>query len=81
MYNVTFPLNIVVFTQEIHDGKGGKDPFPMLLKKTKLPKKWKEKPGKFVLVNIVVPCTAEHVASTKFSFLLDNVTIVTLRLE
>lgn len=34
-----------IFTQEIHDGKGGKDPFPLLLKKTKLPKKWKEKPG------------------------------------
>lgn len=32
--------------QELHDGRGGKDPFPLLLKKTKLPKKWKEKPGK-----------------------------------
>ncbi|XP_052753824.1 EF-hand domain-containing protein 1-like [Galleria mellonella] len=33
--------------KELHDGKGGKDPFPLLLKKTKLPKKWKEKPVSF----------------------------------
>ncbi|XP_037964332.2 EF-hand domain-containing protein 1 isoform X1 [Plutella xylostella] len=33
--------------KEIHDGRGGKDPFPLLLKKTKLPKKWKEKPVDF----------------------------------
>ncbi|CAG5017885.1 unnamed protein product [Parnassius apollo] len=33
--------------KELHDGRGGKEPFPMLLKKTKLPKKWKEKPVSF----------------------------------
>ncbi|CAH2217983.1 jg22163, partial [Pararge aegeria aegeria] len=30
--------------KELHDGKGGKDPFPLLLKKRKLPKKWEERP-------------------------------------
>lgn len=34
--------------QELHDDRGGKDPFPLLLKKIKLPKKWKEKPGKLI---------------------------------
>ncbi|KAI8429918.1 hypothetical protein MSG28_000389 [Choristoneura fumiferana] len=33
--------------KELHDGRGGKDPFPLLLKKTKLPKMWKEKPVSF----------------------------------
>ncbi|KAL0850148.1 hypothetical protein ABMA28_012024 [Loxostege sticticalis] len=36
-----------LFTKELHDERGGKDPFPLLLKKTKLPKKWKEKPVSF----------------------------------
>ncbi|KAM3966804.1 EF-hand domain-containing protein 1 [Aphomia sociella] len=36
-----------IAVKELHDGKGGKDPFPLLLKKTKLPKKWKEKPVSF----------------------------------
>ncbi|KAJ0181205.1 hypothetical protein K1T71_003290 [Dendrolimus kikuchii] len=36
-----------VAIKELHDGRGGKDPFPLLLKKTKLPKKWKERPVSF----------------------------------
>ncbi|XP_028038206.1 EF-hand domain-containing protein 1-like [Bombyx mandarina] len=36
-----------IAVKELHDEKGGKDPFPLLLKKTKLPKKWKEKPVSF----------------------------------
>lgn len=43
------PKKIVFLMQELHENQAGKDPFPMLLKKTKLPKKWKEKPGKQVL--------------------------------
>ena len=31
---------------EIHSLNDGKDPFPLLLKRTKLPKNWKETPGK-----------------------------------
>lgn len=32
---------------EVHKANDGKDPFPRLLKKCKLPKNWKEVPGKF----------------------------------
>ncbi|XP_041973572.1 EF-hand domain-containing protein 1-like [Aricia agestis] len=33
--------------KQLHDGRGGKDPFPMLLTKRKVPKKWKERPVDF----------------------------------
>ncbi|CAG4922831.1 unnamed protein product [Colias eurytheme] len=33
--------------KELHDKAGGKDPFPLLLKKRKIPKKWKERPVNF----------------------------------
>ncbi|KAJ2946387.1 hypothetical protein O0L34_g12431 [Tuta absoluta] len=45
--------------KELHDGRGGKDPFPVLLKKMKLPKKWKEKPVTFP--SIVLETTEEEV--------------------
>ncbi|XP_049888061.1 EF-hand domain-containing protein 1-like, partial [Pectinophora gossypiella] len=45
--------------KELHDGQGGKDPFPLLLKKMKLPKKWKEKPVTFP--SIVMEISEEEV--------------------
>lgn len=33
---------------EIHELNDGKDPFPLLLRRTKLPKNWKEVPGKSI---------------------------------
>ncbi|CAH0600471.1 unnamed protein product [Chrysodeixis includens] len=51
--------------KEIHDGKGGKDPFPMLLKKTKLPKKWKEKPVTFP--STVLETTEEEVTTEYYA--------------
>ncbi|CAH2068628.1 unnamed protein product, partial [Iphiclides podalirius] len=48
-----------IAVKELHDGRGGKDPFPMLLKKMKLPKKWKEKPVSFP--SIVMETTEEEV--------------------
>ncbi|KAJ8734012.1 hypothetical protein PYW07_014563 [Mythimna separata] len=51
--------------KEIHDGKGGKDPFPLLLKKTKLPKKWKEKPVSFP--STVLETTEEEVTTEYYA--------------
>ncbi|XP_032516120.2 EF-hand domain-containing protein 1-like [Danaus plexippus] len=45
--------------KELHDGRGGKDPFPLLLKKRKLPKKWKERPVSFP--SIALEITDEEV--------------------
>ncbi|XP_022820957.1 EF-hand domain-containing protein 1-like [Spodoptera litura] len=54
-----------IAVKEIHDGKGGKDPFPMLLKKTKLPKKWKEKPVAFP--STVLETTEEEVTTEYYA--------------
>ncbi|KAH9634053.1 hypothetical protein HF086_001255 [Spodoptera exigua] len=51
--------------KEIHDGKGGKDPFPLLLRKTKLPKKWKEKPVAFP--STVLETTEEEVTTEYYA--------------
>ncbi|XP_053602029.1 EF-hand domain-containing protein 1-like [Plodia interpunctella] len=48
-----------IAVKELHDPRGGKDPFPLLLKKTKLPKKWKEKPVSFP--STVLETTEEEV--------------------
>ncbi|XP_068629097.1 EF-hand domain-containing protein 1-like [Battus philenor] len=48
-----------ISVKELHDPRGGKDPFPLLLKKMKLPKKWKEKPVSFP--SIVMETTEEEV--------------------
>ncbi|XP_045542556.1 EF-hand domain-containing protein 1 [Papilio machaon] len=48
-----------ISVKELHDARGGKDPFPMLLKKIKIPKKWKEKPVTFP--SIVMEMTEEEV--------------------
>ncbi|CAH4030789.1 unnamed protein product [Pieris brassicae] len=45
--------------KELHDEKGGKDPFPLLLKKRKVPKKWKERPVSFP--SIAMEITDEEV--------------------
>ncbi|XP_023949094.2 EF-hand domain-containing protein 1-like [Bicyclus anynana] len=45
--------------KELHDGKGGKDPFPLLLKKRKLPKNWKERPVSFP--SIALETTEEEI--------------------
>ncbi|XP_061712328.1 EF-hand domain-containing protein 1-like [Cydia pomonella] len=45
--------------KELHDGRGGKEPFPLLLKKRKLPKKWNERPVSFP--SIVMEVTDEEV--------------------
>ncbi|XP_047523227.1 EF-hand domain-containing protein 1-like [Pieris napi] len=45
--------------KELHDERGGKDPFPLLLKKRKVPKKWKERPVSFP--SIAMEITDEEV--------------------
>ncbi|XP_050673267.1 EF-hand domain-containing protein 1-like [Leptidea sinapis] len=40
--------------KELHDDRGGKDPFPLLLKKRKVPKKWKERPVTFPSIALEV---------------------------
>ncbi|XP_047536676.1 EF-hand domain-containing protein 1-like [Vanessa atalanta] len=48
-----------IAVKEIHDGRGGKDPFPLLLKKRKLPKVWKERPSSFP--SIAMETTEEEI--------------------
>ncbi|CAH0405976.1 unnamed protein product [Chilo suppressalis] len=43
-----------IAVKELHDDRGGKDPFPLLLKKTKLSKKWNEKPGKTFFFHFLI---------------------------
>ncbi|XP_075982784.1 EF-hand domain-containing protein 1-like [Anticarsia gemmatalis] len=51
--------------KELHDGRGGKDPFPMLLKKSKLARKWKEKPVSFP--SSVLETTEEEITTEYYS--------------
>ena len=38
---------------EVHEPNDGKDPFPLLLKRTKLPKNWTEVPGNDFIVFVI----------------------------
>lgn len=39
---------------EVREKNDGKDPFPLLLKRTKLPKNWKDVPSKYFSIKPVI---------------------------